>query len=185
MSVHEIAKQRAKELEAKHQRALDDAKDPAAEFAREEIPRIEVELAQADLYVGKNISVIDWEAMRGMPKTIADLLFDLENKRQTPGVLREMLTRYDALTWKDCWGNRPDGQRDRNRAASIRGGFNFTLARGCVRSIQENVGRLKYELSQFEESIARNANRDVVQLNVPPTKGPELVILTDLNREEN
>ena len=180
-SLKEISKQQTLAVQAERQQALDDVKKPqaeAAKFARQELPNIEAALAQADRWRRQNIDSIDWKAMGGMPREIADLLFDIDRVRSNPGTLREMLRRYDALTWRDAWGNRADGTRDVNQAATLRGSFNFLLARGCVGSIQENISRLKDELARHEERIAWNGemlSAEARRITVPLPEGTDEV----------
>jgi hypothetical protein len=47
------------------------------------------------------------------------------------------LKRFDALSVADVIGKRSDGQIDRNAAAQVQGGFNFLIAHGAVRAIEE------------------------------------------------
>lgn len=66
--------------------------------------------------------------------------------------------------------------------ANLRGTFNFLLARGCVRSIQENLSRLKSEIRELEERLSCSSG-ELVSLTAPPVgKGVELVVLKNLGR---
>lgn len=185
-TLQQISRQRSRDLEAEQQRVLDEVKEPlreAAEFTRREIPKIEAALAEAAFYRRDNVDCLDWKALGGMPKTIADSLFEIENLQKTPDVLREMLRRYDALTWKDAWGKRKDGERDRNTAASLRGSFNFLLARGCARAIEEGLTKLRSALTHFEERITEKSGGDDPLLGAPAERAEPLKVLTNVDHD--
>lgn len=184
MSLKEISKQQTLAVQAERQQALDDVKRPLAEpagFARKELPNIEAALAEADAYRREHVDSIDWKAIGGMPREIPKILVDLEGLRNNVGNLREHLKRCDAFTWKDCWGNRADGQRDINKAANVRGDFNFNIARGCARAIQGCISRIKWEIAQEEERKAFNgqmlsAEARPIRIPLPEGSGEVKVI---------
>jgi len=61
----------------------------------------------------------------------------------------------DKLTPADLWGNRPDGERDRNRATVVRANLvvRLTLARGAAGAITELLSKLQHEHSELEKRV--------------------------------
>jgi hypothetical protein len=189
-SLKQISAEQTLAVQAEKKQVLDAVKKQlvdAVNFARDELPKIEAALAEADIFRRQNIDSIDWKAMGGLPKSIANLLFEIDRLRGNPGALREMLRRYDALTWRDAWGNRTDGTRDVNQAATLRGSFNFLLARGCVSSIEEKISRLKAEIARIEERVAWNNGEtlspEVRLIAVPPAHSGEVTVINNLTHD--
>jgi len=190
-SLKDISKTQTLALQAEKKQALNEVKKSLAQpasFARNELPNIEAAFAQADLWRRQNLDPVDWKAIGGMPRSIANALFEIERQRNNVGVLQDMIRRYDALTWRDAWGHRTDGTRDVNQAATLRGSFNFLLARGCVHSIEKNVNQLKAEIARIEERVAWNNGQtvspEVRLIAVPPAHSDELKVLDNYNHQD-
>jgi hypothetical protein len=93
MTLKEIAAQKTKELEAEKRRVLATVKNRLlgdVEFSREQLPRIQDSLARFDLFVKDHVDVINWEGLGGVPKSISDILFDLERSRNNVGALTKI-----------------------------------------------------------------------------------------------
>jgi hypothetical protein len=158
MSLKDLVNQKSDALKADHQAVLDAVKTPlagAVKYARAEIPIIEAELATADRWVADNIACIDWKALGAQPKAIAELLHALEAYRGNPQVLRDAIKDFDRLTWTQCWGNRRDGLKDLNCAASIRGeiGLRLGVARGSAGALRNILVRLKMAMDSLEGQL--------------------------------